>query len=666
MQGYNSTQVFDGDAWWTIRIRVVARLASDPPDLPIEDIPNDAAHEVRVVDSLSEIQAELLSGALDPAQLRIVRESVYAISAEGFDLDLVAAAISDDIGVDDVAVADASAAGRGDGFISVTPPDGSGQHFKPADDDGADLLRNIERLRAQGAGGKDMNEYGLFNAQQAGKPTIVRLNSLTFIGLSLGIGVLADPNGFGLSDIRFFWDTTNNDAISWSFTGAEPVDASPELVDIGGPGIRVAIGSGPVSVEGSAADETVISVAAVHAPKVLALKAMLGQEGEVALLPESTSSVAPNLSAEAVFTAAVVRGSALQPLLTINGTSGNDSISLQFADSGAVVFGGDGDDHITGSDWSDVIHGGAGNDVLHGGGGADQLFGEAGNDVLDGGAGRDQLFGGDGDDQIVFDAADDLDHVVGGSGTDTLLISGHQAPPVSFDLTAHEFEKAVAEQNDDEATEGWTWVSNTFAPGWVLESQHGTYGNGASWHVKYDIENKEDWSRKIEYTTATGLFAGDYILSDDGTAVATVNDAANDQAYESYVILFDKSGHKSSIKFYQDDGSSYDTKFDVDDEFDWESMSQYYDKEGQLDLLRTIFDDGHQKSDRFDVDDEFGWETLTDYIDKEGHKSGQDALFDDGNYMVAVFDTNDTETWKAEIKISDSDGNVLKHYFLFD
>src|SRR5262249_47343710 len=55
------------------------------------------------------------------------------------------------------------------------------------------------------------------------------------------------------------------------------------------------------------------------------------------------------------------------------------------------------------------LFGGAGNDVLTGGSGADQLFGGAGNDtlldkggndLLFGGTGNDTLIGGDGDDQV--------------------------------------------------------------------------------------------------------------------------------------------------------------------------------------------------------------------------------------------------------------------------
>ncbi len=61
----------------------------------------------------------------------------------------------------------------------------------------------------------------------------------------------------------------------------------------------------------------------------------------------------------------------------------------------------------------------------------DTLIGAQGNDTLNGGAGNDVLLGGAGDDVIVFDAAD-VQRVDGGSGNDTLAITG---TGVTFDLT---------------------------------------------------------------------------------------------------------------------------------------------------------------------------------------------------------------------------------------
>ena len=79
-----------------------------------------------------------------------------------------------------------------------------------------------------------------------------------------------------------------------------------------------------------------------------------------------------------------------------------------------VVSGGNGDDTISLDNAAlppAQLFGGNGNDVLTGGSGADQLFGGNGNDTLNGGDGNDILDGGAGDDTVV-----------GGKGTDTAFL----------------------------------------------------------------------------------------------------------------------------------------------------------------------------------------------------------------------------------------------------
>jgi len=83
------------------------------------------------------------------------------------------------------------------------------------------------------------------------------------------------------------------------------------------------------------------------------------------------------------------------------------------------VFGGEGDDQITGDGKANELRGGAGNDKLNGG---------SGDDVLIGGLGSDEHTGGSGADKFVFDHFDGLsdtikDFAVTGSQRDTLVLS---------------------------------------------------------------------------------------------------------------------------------------------------------------------------------------------------------------------------------------------------
>jgi Ca2+-binding RTX toxin-like protein len=56
-------------------------------------------------------------------------------------------------------------------------------------------------------------------------------------------------------------------------------------------------------------------------------------------------------------------------------------------------------------DWGsgDILWGGAGNDHLSGLAGDDVLYGQSGNDTLAGGDDDDELFGGEGDDRLTGD-----------------------------------------------------------------------------------------------------------------------------------------------------------------------------------------------------------------------------------------------------------------------
>ena len=93
--------------------------------------------------------------------------------------------------------------------------------------------------------------------------------------------------------------------------------------------------------------------------------------------------------------------------VTINGSNKG---TFSFTGS-IIVFGQDGNDKITINSAitrNCFLFGGFGNDTITGGGGADVLEGEAGDDSLVGGAGRDILVGGDGTDKLDGGADDDI------------------------------------------------------------------------------------------------------------------------------------------------------------------------------------------------------------------------------------------------------------------
>jgi Ca2+-binding RTX toxin-like protein len=113
--------------------------------------------------------------------------------------------------------------------------------------------------------------------------------------------------------------------------------------------------------------------------------------------------------------------------IDIFGRNGNDTIALDESNGAlpsAHLFGGNGNDVLTGGSSADLLFGQNGDDTLLGKGGDDQLFGGNGNDVLTGGAGSDQVFGQNGNDLMIWNPGDGSDLFEGGNGTDTAEVNG--------------------------------------------------------------------------------------------------------------------------------------------------------------------------------------------------------------------------------------------------
>ena len=125
--------------------------------------------------------------------------------------------------------------------------------------------------------------------------------------------------------------------------------------------------------------------------------------------------------------------------IEVFGQGGDDTIALDESNGAlpaALLFGGAGNDTLTGGSGNDQLFGGAGNDTLLGKGGNDLLFGGAGNDTLTGGAGDDQVFGQGGNDRMIWNPGDGTDLFEGGDGNDTAEVNGGNGSEV-FTITAN-------------------------------------------------------------------------------------------------------------------------------------------------------------------------------------------------------------------------------------
>lgn len=126
-------------------------------------------------------------------------------------------------------------------------------------------------------------------------------------------------------------------------------------------------------------------------------------------------------------------------LIQAFGQAGNDTITIDESNGAmprANLFGGAGNDTLTGGSGNDMLFGQDGNDTLLGKGGSDFLFGGAGNDTLTGGDGNDQVFGESGNDRMIWNPGDDTDLNEGGADTDTTEVNGGGGAEV-FTVTAN-------------------------------------------------------------------------------------------------------------------------------------------------------------------------------------------------------------------------------------
>lgn len=182
-------------------------------------------------------------------------------------------------------------------------------------------------------------------------------------------------------------------------------------------------------------------------------------------LNESTLTVTTNGKVQN-FNAAVVQA------IAVNCGKGNDTVTIGAnVNIHALVYGGGGNDNITGGPLDDLLIGGSGNDIIHGGGGDDtilggggddQLYGDDGNDHLSGGNGNDELQGGDGDDDLKGEGG--ADHLVGGLGNDWCdggvgnnLLEGNEGRDF---FTSHVGDTLVTDGDDDLQPSGFTTNAN--------------------------------------------------------------------------------------------------------------------------------------------------------------------------------------------------------------
>jgi Ca2+-binding RTX toxin-like protein len=236
--------------------------------------------------------------------------------------------------------------------------------------------------------------------------------------------------------------TLTNQGSVWTGSGLVPSDLIPKHIhqddaDVDAKAKVVLLDSmGRQDVEVIKLDVTAPTISAVFGGGVLTV---IGDDQDNTFVVSRDTTGTLLVNGGAVPITGGVPTIANTTLIQMFGLKGNDVLTVDDSNGPmppANLFGGEGDDILTGSASDDMLDGGPGNDTLDGRSGNDRLLGGPGNDILIGGRGNDFIDGGDGDDLIIWNPGDGSDIVEGGTGNDTLVFNGANIAE-TIDLSAN-------------------------------------------------------------------------------------------------------------------------------------------------------------------------------------------------------------------------------------
>jgi Ca2+-binding RTX toxin-like protein len=393
--GKAGNDLIDGDAWLNVRVSI--RSAADPN------------LEIRTVDSIGEIKAEMLAGTINPGQLRIVREIINNPVASGADVDTALYA--------DVR-ANYDVARNLDGTWTVAHA--RGVLADGATADGSDRLRNVEQLQFAD---ELMNLIGV--------PVITDTTPTEGQALSASAGSIVAFSGIPAAAVSFQWQRGRGTTFV-NIAGATGASFTPTQAEVGGQlrvlasfndqlGVPRAVLSLPTGgvgdlIVGTAADDTLTGTVFDDELRGLGGNDLLdggagadllvGGAGNDTYVVDDTADTLVELAGQGIDT---VRTALATYAL------GSELENLTFTGAGRFVGAGNA--------LANVITGGAGGDMLDGGAGADLLNGLGGVDTLAGGAGNDVY--------VVDNSADVVIELAGG-GVDAV-----RSTALSYTLAAN-------------------------------------------------------------------------------------------------------------------------------------------------------------------------------------------------------------------------------------
>ena len=370
--GLAGNDLIDGDAWLNVRVSVRSKL--------------DPNVEIKSVDSIAALRAEMLAGTINPGQLRIVREIV---------VDPLGAAPDVDTAVYSDVRASYDVTRNADGTWNVA-------HLRGTAADGTDKIRNVEQLQFSDQ---------LINL--TGAPLIADFSPTEGRALLASPGSLLFFNNVPASAVSYQWQRGSGTSFV-NIVGATGDSFTPTQAEVGL----------QLRVLATFLDQFGVPRAIVSPPTGGVGDLVTGDGADNALtgtvFNDELQGLAGNDSLNGGVGADVMAGGAGDDTYIVDNIDdrvvelageGSDTVRTNLTsywlgvEVENLVFTGTGDVVGTGNELGNIISGGAGNDLLIGGAGIDQLIGGLGNDTY-----------------VVSDSGDTIVEAAGG-GVDLAQVS---------------------------------------------------------------------------------------------------------------------------------------------------------------------------------------------------------------------------------------------------
>ncbi|MCP5098473.1 MAG: hypothetical protein GY943_23230, partial [Chloroflexi bacterium] len=300
------------------------------------------------------------------------------------------------------------------------------------------------------------------------------------------------------------------------------------------------------------------------------------------------------------------------------------------------------------------------------------------------------------DDTIVYDAADNLASVLGGSGTDKLIVNGGTVP-LSFDLTSHGFELATHNRIDS-GSEAWATITDNYNASWDIFYRTENRDDGEIWYTTWDTDGSEIWStltnmhdvnsqlyQQVGFfdTGNTWNLMWDVDNSETWSRQISVDDIANLRSWNTHTNCFDDQNRVYNQQGTYDSGNTWNLIWDVDNTETWSRQinaddvanlrtwnthTNFFDDQNRLYNQLGTYDSGNTWNLIWDVDntetwarqidtDDVAnletWNTYTNFFDDQNRLYNQQGTHDSGNTWNLIWDVDNTETWSQQINADD-------------